>query len=538
MRALPAAGLALLAGCTPVSERFTGRYLDQPEVREMAAEPLRTVARGDAFGAQLNLSGRAGAAPGAAFGSAMLALGRLPVPEAERYLERLRDRLLAGWPYAVPQPRPRIELTGSRATNAAALPDGTIAVSLGTITRAESEDAVAFVLGHEMSHLLLRHQQRRQDQTQAMENLSEAMGQLAILGGALSSARVSQAGGATQVQGATSAGSRQFMLQAALGQVAAGEAVVVLADPGWNRRQEEQADLLGLDLASNAGYDPGAARAVFQGLVEQQARAREQAEPLGAQLLALYSASGGSGNASLTQFLGAAVPKLYGSARRSLADQHPEPADRLAWAENYSTRLAPPGRAAPRGGLDALRAQAGWRRAVVALNRARESHEAREEGSPAQALRAAQEAVAAAPDWWGAHYTLGLALKAGGQAAAGRAALHRALRQPGAPYPAHALAAQEAAQAGDRIGALALLDQAGQEFGSRELVLPDRIALQTRLGDREGAAADLAACGRAGNPRLREKCREAADTQARPAEGAGGPLAGGLLYPRPGATRP
>jgi predicted Zn-dependent protease len=526
-RAAALCGVVLLAGCSavqPVHKTLAGRFVLAEDARSAAAERVSPVSRGDALGAQLNLSGRRSRA-GTGMGGALLAVGTVPAPEVERHLERMRDRLLAAWPHGRPATMPRIEVVGSRHLSAAALSDGTVQVSLGLLQQVQSEDELAFALGHELGHLLMHHQLRRQEQVDTAENIGEALSQLAALGGALSGARASASG---ELQLAATQDSRDVMQQAALGRAALGEAVVTLIDPGWSRKQEQQADLVGLDLMAGAGYDPRHAQGIFDRIIHDREAAQQQVQPVWKQLLAAAAKPGGQGGlGALGNFAGLGNLGAFGNAaagvlanvgkegyrivRSGLRERHPEPKDREQWASEYRDRWH--AEALPRApqteSLARLRATRDYQNAVRALEQAYASQDARDARDTGAAVRAAQAAVSAEPDWWGGHYTLALAFSDANRSEEARAALAHGLRLRGAPYPAYALLADMEANANNRAGALAALDLAAQQFGSRNLVLPDRIALHRRFGDGAAVQADQAQCARAGNPRLRDKCQAA-----------------------------
>ncbi len=116
--------------------------------------------------------------------------------------------------------------------NAFALPGGRIGVHSGMVELAESDDALAIVLGHEVGHVLAEH---------AAERMSHAMlvsGGLAIGGAALSDQDEET----------------RRLIMAALG---AGASLGVMLP--YSRLHESEADELGLYIAANAGFDPRAA---------------------------------------------------------------------------------------------------------------------------------------------------------------------------------------------------------------------------------------------------------------------------------------
>lgn len=82
-------------------------------------------------------------------------IGVIPVKEYEDMLNRIYVRLkLASGVNAVPG---RVYVTADTALSAVALPDNNVTVSLGYLKNLESEDAVAALLAHELSHVVLGH---------------------------------------------------------------------------------------------------------------------------------------------------------------------------------------------------------------------------------------------------------------------------------------------------------------------------------------------------------------------------------------------
>ncbi|MCB9899119.1 MAG: M48 family metallopeptidase [Planctomycetes bacterium] len=121
--------------------------------------------------------------------------------------------------------------------NAWALPGGKSAVYTGLLPVTQDEQSLAMVLGHEVSHVLLRH------------------GAARITNDVLVSLGVSLA---DVLAGNYPAEDRELVHQA-LG--AFGSTAVVLP---FSRSHETEADLLGLELAADAGYDPHAAVTLWE----------------------------------------------------------------------------------------------------------------------------------------------------------------------------------------------------------------------------------------------------------------------------------
>lgn len=144
-----------------------------------------------------------------------------------QYVQRLGAKLVQAappspWPYS-------FHVVNQADINAFALPGGPIFVNLGTIQAAETEAQLAGVMAHEISHGVMRHATCNitKEQSQAPW---WALGQLAA--GIL----VPGAGGALAAQGVGAAAGMTFLKM--------------------GRDAEKQADLMGTDIAYDAGYDP------------------------------------------------------------------------------------------------------------------------------------------------------------------------------------------------------------------------------------------------------------------------------------------
>lgn len=116
-----------------------------------------------------------------------------------------------------------VNVLQSDQVNAFCLPGGKIAVYTGLVPVARNADAMAVVMGHEISHALLRHGAQRMTE--------QKLAQLGQMAGAMS-------------------GMDQGQMQAVMSIYGYGRALP------YARRQESQADEMGLMLAAAACYDP------------------------------------------------------------------------------------------------------------------------------------------------------------------------------------------------------------------------------------------------------------------------------------------
>lgn len=135
-----------------------------------------------------------------------------------------------------------------KTVNAFALPGGKIAVYTGILPYTQTEDGLAFVLAHEVAHVLARHGAERMSQ-QLLLQLGQQGLNIAI---------------ANRSPVAIEAFNTSFGLASALG--------ITLP---YSRKHEYEADKIGLVLMAQAGYDPR----VAPGFFERMMRDAKQAKP-------------------------------------------------------------------------------------------------------------------------------------------------------------------------------------------------------------------------------------------------------------------
>ncbi len=147
-------------------------------------------------------------------------------PEINDMVNRVARRIAAAankpeyhWEFVV--------IRDDKAVNAFALPGGKVAVFTGILKITQDEAGLATVIGHEVAHALQRHGAERYS-----HGLLEMIGQIGMIGAAAT--------------GAVDPVAAQGVLSAY---------GVGVALP-FNRRQESEADLIGLRLMAKAGYDP------------------------------------------------------------------------------------------------------------------------------------------------------------------------------------------------------------------------------------------------------------------------------------------
>ena len=148
-------------------------------------------------------------------------------PQAQR-LKRIFDDILPHvekWNPRAKEWTWEVSLIASRNINAFCLPGGKIAFFIGILEQLRlTDDEVAMIMGHEMAHALREHARERAAKTTITQIGSRLVGSLLF----------GQAG-------------------EAIG--AAGSSLLTLK---FSRDDEKEADLIGMELAARAGYDPAA----------------------------------------------------------------------------------------------------------------------------------------------------------------------------------------------------------------------------------------------------------------------------------------
>ncbi|MEE8311062.1 MAG: M48 family metallopeptidase [Candidatus Binatia bacterium] len=145
------------------------------------------------------------------------------------YVNCVADAILAALPPQDANLAWEVVVFDDPAVNAFAIPGAKIGVYTGLLGVAENQDQLATVIGHEVVHVLAHH---------ANERVSRE--QLTMAGVSLAAAA---AGGSSP--------SRQQSLYGLMG---LGAQVGLLLP--FNRAQEREADLAGLDVMARAGFDP------------------------------------------------------------------------------------------------------------------------------------------------------------------------------------------------------------------------------------------------------------------------------------------
>lgn len=243
------------------------------------------------------------------------------VPEA-RLVGKLNDigaRLLAVQP--VTEVPIRFVVTGGRGLgDASAMHDGVIGIPLAIIADAESEDELAYVVAHEISHVILNHHN-----AEWLANTNEKLANFAEYGFA-SAVELGAAYGLFDQNDQADLEKQQLLLW--VGSQASLFLTETALTPSWSRDQEIEADLLAFDLMVRAGYDANQGQIFLERLM-QYFEATE-GDPFAARRAELDARA--EERQSFLEALGGMVARLrleIDALTTDLEERHPETQERL-----------------------------------------------------------------------------------------------------------------------------------------------------------------------------------------------------------------
>ena len=172
---------------------------------------------------------------------ARITRGILSVPSFTKYANRILGKLKAA--SQVDQVPGQVLVVANEQLDAYSSADGNIYLSAGYLRSLKSEDQLAALLAHELSHVLLRHHD-----SNAISRTQKQLSTLVASGMAVRNALEKVNSGTTT----------QTFTPAQTDALKKMELLIKLNDgalgPAWGRRQETEADQLGMDLMIKAGY--------------------------------------------------------------------------------------------------------------------------------------------------------------------------------------------------------------------------------------------------------------------------------------------
>ncbi len=170
-------------------------------------------------------------------------------PAIESYLTDIATALLATREDPPPVPRFLVQSTDEFTVFTDAR--GNIVVGSAVLRQVESEDELAAALSHELAHVIARHAQTRG----LVQRIPYTVETLGVIAGAVDG----RANRSTLKPGQLS----NFAQEALSTTQSVGTVWSDLVSPSWNRGQEREADLAGVEMVRDANYDVAAFSSLF-----------------------------------------------------------------------------------------------------------------------------------------------------------------------------------------------------------------------------------------------------------------------------------
>ena len=188
----------------------------------------------------------------------------VPLPSIQAYAEAVLDRLLKG--SGITGMTPKVIVTADQQIHGHAFPDGTIFLTLGAIRDMDTEDQLAALLAHEVSHIILKHHGSDWFMDSQERGLAALQFALEIR------EKIEKARGKKEGENTFEDLKMRYIAKS----VVFGSQLLI-ASP-FSRTQEDEADLLGTDLLANAGYSIDDMDLMMAKLVAQEEQNLEDAK--------------------------------------------------------------------------------------------------------------------------------------------------------------------------------------------------------------------------------------------------------------------
>jgi Zn-dependent protease with chaperone function len=411
-------------------------------------------------------------------------VGFVPSSSLQAYLNRIRAKLVAG--SGVTKVPGRVVILANPGFAAYSTPDGNVYVAMGWLPFLTNEDEMAAIIAHELSHVLLTHHSA--DVLVGVRKRAQSMHELGLT--------------AKTAVDKSAAGAKSDQKALYISNLVS-EVSDKVAMPAWGRRQERDADFLGLDLMIRAGYAPGAMVSMLEKYRAWEQKTKEADDAYWER--ARQTAANDVGAAfkmTLDRFIG------------ELSASHPDTGQRLEDVAGYLDRhygdrsLPEPTTAS----WNALRAAPDVREIMrnydVAFSARKmlERRRANEAYAYAQSAASGRTATHAYPNWILARSAMGI-----GRSGDAVAALERAIKanEPIRAVYDDVIFVNE--QRGNLDAALGWTDKASATFGESERWTPTKIRLLRKAGRVEEASALTLKCS-VDAPDWRRLCQEANQT--------------------------
>lgn len=237
------------------------------------------------------------------------AIGLMRDAKAEAYLRGIVVRLMDHWNGEMPQ-RVGIFISTDDGVQGYSTASGDILIPIGAFNGIDSEDELATLIGHELGHIVLKHHEAEKTAKQIAD-----AGTYAVMGAIIGSSVANGEGHHYGNSYSFAVTNPQAVQRDAIRAMLAQEAMVTLTQDlvlsEYLRQHEYQADVFGVTLAGNAGWDPRGLSTLARGWIDAEEQRRADLKEM--------MANSGTAN-SITQSIGQLAAQI--------TDTHPDVASR------------------------------------------------------------------------------------------------------------------------------------------------------------------------------------------------------------------
>lgn len=261
-------------------------------------------------------------------------------PKLNAYFQKMTDDIISHWP-GTPV-KAKVHIIDSFAFAPSVDSWGNIYIPISMLVNIESEDEAVTLMAHEISHLLLRHHER----TAAFDEQRKTINTIAsgvVAANVAKDTKVVKRGNKYDLDYQPSKHGSKNITKAAVYSGLINSISDNVWSTAWGRTQENEADLLGMDLAIAMGYSPRASRDTLERLANFQGQQESLLDSFwGEQKKVLTSAIEDMNVNGFTEGLNNTVEQglgtLIASAGQWFKESHMSPEKRDIQLRKYATR--------------------------------------------------------------------------------------------------------------------------------------------------------------------------------------------------------
>ncbi|MCZ4294057.1 M48 family metallopeptidase [Vibrio sinaloensis] len=188
-------------------------------------------------------------------------------PYVDKYLDGILAKILKQWDLPVDQ-NVAIVVSSDRNYSAFATPN-TIVITQGVLADAESEDEIAFIIAHELSHILLKHNENNEYFAKQSALVSKTAN-IAMSTAVITDMKAEKTANGYRVTSQNKSSTTNLIQDSYRTGLTINRLSRDVISSAMSRSDEDEADLLGMDLLVKAGYSPRAFSPVLERLDSSQ----------------------------------------------------------------------------------------------------------------------------------------------------------------------------------------------------------------------------------------------------------------------------